>query len=181
MTERVINIEKQWRWAAVLGLGFLAMFLGMLVGFIPQVIWEKLVSPPFSNTGFVVDLPIGSLLTSSVIGYIAVAKFDARQAACYAWVVGVCWVCIGLVGYDGAAGWSSEWSHLSRWDYAFSQMFGFPHGCGETECLATLVYAAPAFCTIGFSLGARYAHHREARIGPFPEDHEGGAQGFTNY
>jgi len=162
MTGRAINIEKQWRWAAVLGLGFLAMFLGMLVGFIPQVIWAKLVSPPFSNTGFVVDLPIGFLLTSSVIGYIAVAKFDTSGAACYAWIVGVCWLCFGLIGNDGAWSWSSEWTRLSRWDYAFSQMFAFPHGCGETECLGTLVYTAPAFCTIGFSLGAWFALKQEA-------------------
>jgi|SRR5271157_3948169 len=162
MAEQAAIIEKPWKWPSVIGLGLLAMLVGMLVGFIPQVIWEKLVSPPFSNTGFVVALPVGFLLASLAIGYVGVAKFDASRAACYAWVIGICWLCFGLVGTDGAWSWSPEWTHLSRWDYAFSQMFAFPHGCGETECLATAVYTAPAFCTIGFSLGARIATRRES-------------------
>ncbi len=162
MVEQATKTEKPWSWPSALGLGFLAMFLGMLVGFIPQVIWEKLVSPPFSNTGFVVGLPVGFLLASFGLGYIAVTKFDTSRAACFAWVVGVCWLCFGLVGNDGAWSWSPEWTRLGRWDYAFSQMFAFPHGCGETQCLGTLVYTAPAFCTIGFSLGAWSASRREA-------------------
>jgi hypothetical protein len=162
MAEQVATAEKPWSWPSALGLGFLAMVLGMLVGFIPQFVWAKLVSPPYSNTGFVVDLPVGFLLASFGIGYIGVAKFDASRAACYAWVVGVCWLCFGLIGSDGAWSWSPGWTRLSRWDYAFSQMFAFPHGCGETECLGTLVYTAPAFCTIGFSLGAWRAAKREA-------------------
>jgi hypothetical protein len=128
--------NKEWQWPSVVGLGLLAMFLGMLIGFIPQVIWEKFVSPPFSNTGFVVALPVGFLLASFGIGYVSVAKFDASRAACYAWIVGICWLCFGLVGNDGAWNWSPEWTRLSRWDYAFSQMFAFPTAVAKRSAWA---------------------------------------------
>lgn len=160
MAHQASETEKLWQWPSVVGLGFLSMFLGMLIGFLPQFFWAKLASPPFSNTGWVVSLPVGFLLASFAVGYVSVAKFDASRAACYAWIVGVGWLCFGVLGADGAANWSPEWTYLGRWDYAFSQMFAFPHGCGETECLGTLVYTAPSFCTIGFSFGARTAIRR---------------------
>ncbi len=160
-TEAVRVIEKGWQWPAALGYGLLSMFLGMIVGFLPQWAWEELLTPKFLNTGFVVGLPVGFLAASLGVGYICFAKLDASGVACYAWIFGVCWLSFGVIGT--ASGWSSNWSHIGRWDYAFSNAFAFPHSCGETECLGLLFYTAPCVCTIGFSLGARIAAKHEGR------------------
>ena len=85
-------MEKGWQWPAAVGYGLLSMFLGMILGFLPQWLWAELLTPRFRSSDFAVGLPVGFLVASLGVGYFCFAKFDASRAACYAWIFGFCWL-----------------------------------------------------------------------------------------
>lgn len=127
----------------------LAIFGGLLVGFVFLVIFNELSPTLLQHRDFVPFILAGLLM-----GTFAASRWF-RHSASWVGVFGLIAIYIG--GRELWTGWSPGWSHETRISYFLSQLFGVYGGCSDSECLYYLLFGLPFICFSSYSAGGLLA------------------------
>jgi hypothetical protein len=144
----------------------LAMGVSMLVGALMSVVIGTVLGRVGPEHWVVyrltTDVPYSPLFWGSglLLGFL-VTKRKSNRSACWVWVAGAIWLGLGMLNAYSPLG-SHPWYNppwcprgCSFLQQVWDDMFDVTgNKCGGSECLGELLFTAPFFCSIAYSVGA---------------------------